>query len=58
MFEDTGVKEYFENRLVVAPLAGEDLFVTESALQQYAEGVEIFFREIAAALDEHENEYY
>jgi hypothetical protein len=58
MFEGTGVKEYFVNRPVAAPLAGADLFVTEGALQQYAEGVEVFFREIAATLDEHENEYY
>jgi hypothetical protein len=58
MFEGTGVEEYFVNRPVAAPLAGEDLFVTESALQQYAEGVEVFFREIAATLNEHENEYY
>ena len=58
MFKGTGVKEYLVNRPVVAPLAGENLFVTESALRHYAESAESFFREIATMLDEHENEYY
>jgi hypothetical protein len=58
MFEGTGFRRWLVHRPVVAPLAGENLFVTEVALRQYAEGVESFFREIASMLDEHENEYY
>jgi len=48
----------FETRRVEAPLAGEDLFVTEELLRKYAEGSESFFREIAAYFDAHEDEYY
>jgi hypothetical protein len=58
MFEGSGLRDYFVNRPVSAPLAGEDLFVTENVLQHYAEGVEKFFREIAAHLDASEDEYY
>jgi hypothetical protein len=58
MFKGTGFSTWLVHRPVVAPLAGEDLFVTEGTLRQYAEGVESFFREIAAVLDEHQSEYY
>jgi len=58
MFAKSGMRDHFVNRPVSAPLAGEDLFVTEDALRRYAEGVERFFREIAACLDEHDDEYY
>jgi hypothetical protein len=52
MFKGAGFKEYLVNRPVVAPFAGENLFVTESALREYAESVESFFREIATMLEE------
>ena len=58
IFAGSGIREYFVNRPISAPLAGEDLFVTEDALRQYAEGVEKFFREIAAQFDSREDEYY
>jgi hypothetical protein len=58
MFEGAGIRDYFVNRPVSAPLAGEDLFVTENSLRDYAEGVEKLFREIAAHLDAKEDEYY
>jgi hypothetical protein len=52
MFEGTGFRTWLVHRPVVAPLAGENLFVTEGTLRQYAEGVEAFFREIATRLEE------
>lgn len=52
MFESTGFSTWLLHRPVVAPLAGENLFVTEGTLRQYAEGVESFFREIATRLEE------
>ena len=58
MFANTGFKKYLENRPTVAPLAGDDLFVSEDALRQYSDGVESFFREIASILDAHENMCY
>jgi hypothetical protein len=48
----------FQTPKVVAPMAGEDLFVTEDLLKKYAEAAESFFREIAAYFEAHENEYY
>ena len=51
MFEGTGFRTWLVHRPVVAPLAGENLFVTEGTLRQYAEGVESFFREIATRLE-------
>jgi hypothetical protein len=53
-----GIKDYLENRPVSAPLAGEDLYVSEQILQQYAESVEKLFREIADHFDQHEDAYY
>jgi hypothetical protein len=58
LFAGEGIKDYFLNRPISAPLAGEDLFVTEDALRFYAEGVEMFFREIADQFDAKEDEYY
>ena len=52
MFEGAGFRTWLVHRPVVAPLAGENLFVTEGTLRQYAEGVESFFREIATRLEE------
>ncbi len=43
---------------VGAPLAGEDLFVSEQLLQIYVEGVKSFFEEIASHFDSHAQEYY
>ncbi|MBS1856119.1 MAG: hypothetical protein JST11_12190 [Acidobacteria bacterium] len=43
---------------VVAPLAGEDLFVTEADLRRYAEGTERFFIEIADHLRSRPDECY
>jgi hypothetical protein len=42
---------------VSAPLAGEDLFVSELLLRKYAEGAESFFHEIAAHLEAHDDDY-
>ena len=43
---------------MAAPLAGEDLFVAESLLAEYAAGVESLFREIQTYLEEHGDDYY
>jgi hypothetical protein len=58
LFENTGFRDFLVSRPVSAPLAGEDLFVTEAALDLYAVGVERFFREIADHLDANDDEYY
>ena len=57
MFKGAGFGTWLVHRPVVAPLAGENLFVTEGTLRQYAEGVESFFREIATRLEKQEKEY-
>lgn len=44
MFPETGLPV----SPVAAPLSGEDFFVTEKMLQEYAEVAESFFGEIAA----------
>jgi hypothetical protein len=48
----------FETRTVAAPLAGEDLFVSEDLLMKYAEAVESFLLEIAAHFEANGNEWY
>ena len=48
----------FEIRNFAAPLAGEDLFVSEDLLMRYAEASVSFFFEIAAHFERHENEHY
>jgi hypothetical protein len=48
----------FEIRKFAAPLAGEDLFVSEDLLMRYAEASVSFFLEIAAHFEKHENEHY
>ena len=58
IYQGMGIRDYLLNRPVSAPLAGEDLFISEELLQQYAEGVEKFFREIADHFEQHEDEYY
>jgi hypothetical protein len=58
VYKGIGIDDYFVNRPISAPLAGEDLFVSEDLLKQYAEGGETFFRDIAAHFDAHEDEYY
>jgi hypothetical protein len=58
IYQGMGIRDYLLNRPVSAPLAGEDLFVSEELLQQYAEGVEKFFREIADHFEQHEDEFY
>jgi hypothetical protein len=55
---ELGEKDFFMNRAVVAPMAGEDLFVTENVLKGYVEGAESFFREIADHFGAHADEYY
>ena len=54
-FDGKGV---FESRTIAAPLAGEDLFVSEDLLMKYAVAAESFFREIAAHFSKRGNEYY
>lgn len=56
--EGIGIKDNVQNRTVYAPLAGEDLFVSEDLLKQYTEGVESFFIEIAEHFATHGDEYY
>jgi hypothetical protein len=58
IYQGMGINDYFVNRPVTAPLAGEDLYVTDQVLQQYAEGVENYFRQIADHFDQREDEYY
>jgi hypothetical protein len=58
LFPETEMRDYFLKKTVVAPLGGEDIFVTEDILKHYAEGVESFFEEIAAHFAAHENENY
>jgi hypothetical protein len=43
---------------VFAPLSGEDLFVSETLLREYAEGVESFFGEIAGYFGAHEHAFF
>jgi len=57
-FPDIEFREYFLNKTVAAPLAGDDVFVTEDLLEQYAEGVESFFREVAEHFAAHAAEDY
>jgi hypothetical protein len=56
--EDFNGGSLFETKKVKAPLAGEDLFVSEGLLKSYSEAVESFFREIAAHFDAHADECY
>jgi hypothetical protein len=51
-------KGTFRTTTLAAPLAGEDLFVSEELLMKYAEAAESFFREIAAHFEAHGSEYY
>lgn len=51
-------RDYFLNKTVAVPLAGEDVFVTEDWLKRYAEGVESFFCEIADHFAAHADEAY
>ena len=46
-FPDLEFREYFLNKTVAAPLAGDDVFVSEDLLRKYAVGVVSFFGEIA-----------
>ncbi len=57
-FAESAIEEYLVHRSVSAPMAGEDLFVTESLLTEYAKGVESLFREIQMYLEEHVDDYY
>jgi hypothetical protein len=43
---------------VFAPLSGEDLFVSEKLLREYAEGAKSFFGEIAAYFEAHDKDYF
>jgi hypothetical protein len=43
---------------VAAPLAGEDLYVSDPLLQRYAEAAESFFTEIAQHFRDHGDEPY
>lgn len=48
----------FETRSVAAPLAGEDLFVSEDLLMRYADAAESFLHEIAAHFEANGSEWY
>jgi hypothetical protein len=52
LYEDAGMDldERVRRTTISAPLSGDDFFVTEEALQAYAERAEAFFSEIAAVL--------
>jgi hypothetical protein len=52
MFQGTRFRAWLVHHPVAAPFAGENLFVSEGTLGQYAEGVESFFRKIATRLEE------
>lgn len=43
---------------VSSPLTGEDLYVSEDLLRQYANGAESLFNEIADYLLSHENDHF
>jgi hypothetical protein len=51
-------KEDLQQKVVEAPLAGDDLFVTEDGLRKYAEGAESFFLEIADHFTAHAETFY
>ena len=57
-FPAIGFRDYFLNKAVAAPLAGDDVFVTEDWLKHYAEGVGSFFGEIADHFAAHADEDY
>lgn len=57
-FPEIDFREYSLNKTVAAPLAGDDVFVSEDLLKQYAEGVGSFFGEIADHFAAHANEDY
>lgn len=43
---------------ITAPLAGEDLFVSEELLKKYGSGAEAFFEEIAKYFEAHGHDWY
>lgn len=51
-------QEHLQRKVVTAPLAGEDLFITEDRLKEYAKGAEIFFLEIADHFAAHADDFY
>ena len=48
IFPDLGKRAIEDAMPISAPLSGEDFFVTEDILREYAESAEAFFGEIAA----------
>lgn len=57
-YEKPEIDEYYDNKATLAPLAGEDLFVTEALLKQYAEGAESLFNQIGQHFAAHADENY
>ncbi len=57
-FAESAFEDYLVHRPVAAPMAGEDLFVTESLLAEYAVGVQNLFLEIQMYLENHADDYY
>jgi hypothetical protein len=53
-----GADEDLQLKVVAAPLAGEDLFVTEEILKEYAEGAQAFFIRIADHFAERPDDFY
>jgi hypothetical protein len=53
-----GADEDLKLKVVAAPLAGDDVFVTEDLLNRYAEGAENLFREIGDHFAAHADEFY
>ena len=51
-------KERFIEKDVAAPMAGEDMFVTEDILREYADGAKSFFQEVADYFKAREGEYF
>jgi len=54
----TEVDDYYDKKIISAPLAGDDLFVSGAILKMYAEGAEVFFGEIAEHFAAHEDDSY
>jgi hypothetical protein len=58
IYQGMGIKDYLEHRQVSAPLAGEDLYVSEEELEKYAGGVEDFFRQVVGHFEQHKDDFY
>lgn len=65
LFRNPGYAEFYKEHgldpyigPVAAPLAGEDLFVSEVLLREYAGAAESFFGEIAAYFSAHGDDFF